>query len=117
MVRIQRGIADKSFGTDGVAVFETKAEIEAKAVAVQHDGRILVAGDLVNDETGLCGAIIMAFTESGVRDIGFGEDGLIAFVDPAMEIKSGGSCGPGGRQDPFVVKCGRFFDHCGPLHA
>ena len=40
------GVVDKSFGADGVAVFETKAEIEAKAVAVQHDGRLLVAGDL-----------------------------------------------------------------------
>ena len=82
------GVADKSFGTDGVAVFETKAEIEAKALAVQHDGRLLVAGDLVSEETGLCGTIIMAFTESGVRDTSFGEDGLIAFVDPAMEIKA-----------------------------
>ena len=82
------GVVDKSFGADGVAVFEIKAEIEAKAVAAQHDGRLLVAGDLVSEETGLSEAIIMAFTESGVRDTSFGKDGLIEFDDPAMEIKA-----------------------------
>ena len=86
------GVADKSFGTDGVAVFETKAEIEAKAVAVQHDVRLLVAGDLVSEETGLSEAFIVAFTESGVRDTSFGKDGFIPcfipFIDPAMEIKA-----------------------------
>ena len=34
---------------------------------------------IVSEETGFSEVIIMAFTESGVRDTSFGNDGLIAF--------------------------------------
>ena len=82
------GVVDKSFGTNGVATFETTAEIEARAAAVQNGGRLLVAGDRVNEESGVSEAIIVAFTESGVGDSSFGNDGLVAFDDPAKEIRA-----------------------------
>lgn len=63
------GTLDQSFDGDGIATVET--ELEARAVVVQEDGKILVAG-VAGETWGLA-----RFLPSGALDPGFGTGGLV----------------------------------------
>lgn len=67
------GLPDDSFGDNGHVVTVTPGDVtlQARALGVQADGRILLAGG------GAEGFAIMRYTETGVPDSTFDDDGLV----------------------------------------
>lgn len=78
------GVLDPAFGTDGVARYDYGAgEDMAYAMAVQEDGRIILAGTIRNEEWKLVPAVVR-FTADGILDTSFGNNGL-AVIPVAFE--------------------------------
>lgn len=81
-----KGALDKSFGTDGVAQVNVaiggKAAEIARAVAVQADGKVVVAGPIEHDPTGTGDAArdtdvaVARFDAAGKLDSSFGRGGI-----------------------------------------
>ncbi len=81
-----KGALDKSFGTDGVAQVNVaiggKAAEIARAVAVQSDGKVVVAGPVEHDPTGAGDAArdtdvaVARFDAAGKLDSSFGRGGI-----------------------------------------
>ena len=69
---------DPSFGASGIATRTVQAASAGQAVAVQPDGRILVAGSSneTPPETGL-DLVILRFQPDGSPDTGFADDGIL----------------------------------------
>jgi uncharacterized delta-60 repeat protein len=77
------GVFDPSFGTHGIATFSAGATASAEAVAVQTDGRIVVAGtaELSCELTdpacaGRPDAVVARFNLDGSLDTSFGSGGI-----------------------------------------
>ena len=73
------GALDNGFGTGGVAIYERRPSVYdyAFGVAIQQDGKILVAGasnNGANDD-----AIVLRYHSHGVLDTGFAENGVFTF--------------------------------------
>jgi uncharacterized delta-60 repeat protein len=74
------GTLDASFDGDGMALVEFDGEASARAVALQRDGRILVAGSAIQPfGTGCCAAdfALARLTHAGTLDDSFGGDGRV----------------------------------------
>ncbi|MCC6236173.1 MAG: hypothetical protein IT299_01215 [Dehalococcoidia bacterium] len=81
-----KGALDKTFGTEGVAQVNVaiggKAAEIARAVAVQADGKVVVAGPVEHDPTGSGDAArdtdvaVARFDATGKLDAGFGRGGV-----------------------------------------
>ena len=78
------GVFDASFGTDGIVTFSAGATASAEAVAVQTDGRIVVAGtaELSCELTdpacaGSADAVVARFNLNGSLDTSFGSGGTV----------------------------------------
>jgi len=70
------GTLDTTFGTDGLATFDTQAYGRASCMAVQPDGRILVGG-------GLGAYVALArFMPDGSLDPDFGQGGIVQQGEP-----------------------------------
>lgn len=84
------GSLDPSFGNGGFKIYSWGGQDDiAKAMAVQSDGKILVAGWTVSN--GKNYGLLYRFTEDGELDNSFNEDGIIYRGDelidsPAMDI-------------------------------
>lgn len=67
------GSLDQGFGTDGHVITVTPVDVtlQARTMALQPDGRIILAGG------GSAGFAIMRYTESGIPDSTFDDDGLV----------------------------------------
>jgi len=79
------GTLDASFGTNGIAVTTLLNRSWANAIAVQPDGKIVVAGATggTGSETDLC---IVRYTSAGVPDPSFDTDGIIILnINPNEE--------------------------------
>ena len=89
------GIPDATFSGDGIATtdFGVGDSQYASAVAVQRDGRILVAGS-AGDEFALA-----RFNPDGSPDATFDRDGRVTTGVPNGG-RDPGRCGPAGRQNP-----------------
>ena len=72
------GSPDRGFGADGVAVIESAAGETLYAVALQPDGKIVVAGHTSSGQNG----IVYRLNANGSPDKGFGTEGA-AVVDSA----------------------------------
>jgi uncharacterized delta-60 repeat protein len=73
--RLSNGAPDNGFGVNGTATLVySSIPLAARSVAVQPDGKIVVAG--TGDYEGLKGIKVFRLTTSGARDTGFGIDGM-----------------------------------------
>jgi uncharacterized delta-60 repeat protein len=67
------GLPDKGFGTDGVAVLDSAGDEYAEDLAIQPDGRIVVAGSTSTGKD----AAIYRLTAAGKPDNSFDNDGAV----------------------------------------
>ena len=85
------GIPDLSFGSSGITMDETGSDItnnDIRYVALQTDGRIIVAGGIAIDNRGTSKLALLRFTSDGEPDSSFGifgksisdRHGVIKFV-------------------------------------
>lgn len=79
------GTLDNSFATNGVAVTATGFNSSASAVAIQSDGRIVVAGYSVVDET-TSGFALIRYNLDGTLDQTFGKRGVVL---PSVGVRTG----------------------------
>jgi len=75
------GTPDQSFGDGGKVVIPVPNDrISAEAVAVQPDGKVVVAGQQYAD------VVVARFTSSGERDPDFGEAGIVRYNPPFCQL-------------------------------
>lgn len=70
------GALDPTFGANGRVVTTVGFEARATAVAIQPDGKIVVAGDVKRDNTQR-DIVLVRYNTNGTLDSGFGENGRI----------------------------------------
>jgi uncharacterized delta-60 repeat protein len=72
----ENGVLDESFGDNGMAYFDYgPGEDMAYAMTLQDDGKILLAGNIKDEEFRMVPAVVR-FTENGILDESFGADGV-----------------------------------------
>jgi uncharacterized delta-60 repeat protein len=75
------GVLDSNFGSGGFAVVDLGGDSEtAYAVAVQSDGKVVLAGESYDSNTGRDDFGVARLTNSGLMDSSFGANG-VAFAD------------------------------------
>jgi uncharacterized delta-60 repeat protein len=74
-----KGTLDMGFGTDGVAIYQRQPSVYdyAFGLAIQQDGKILVAGTSNNGSND--DAVVLRYDSHGVLDRGFAENGVFTF--------------------------------------
>jgi uncharacterized delta-60 repeat protein len=77
------GLADAAFGTGGLATADVRRYDFGRAVALQADGKVVVAGtssasDLVTGTGSSVDVAVARFTADGVLDVSFGMTGAVA---------------------------------------
>lgn len=88
---VSSGMLDVSFADNGIATTALGTDSSAQSIAVQSDGKIVVAG------TGFNQAILMRYNPNGTIDTSFGQNGFVVLaigVDTkahALRIQSNGS--------------------------
>ncbi|MEO8588429.1 MAG: hypothetical protein ABI432_03600 [Flavobacteriales bacterium] len=106
------GELDATFGVGGIATIPPAIDLaDALAVAVQADGKIVVAG--TNDVNGVAGGAIWRLNANGSLDEGFASGGVYSSAVPSG---SGTLTGLLLQPDGKVVACG-WFRSVGGLHA
>ncbi|MEO8590342.1 MAG: hypothetical protein ABI432_13290 [Flavobacteriales bacterium] len=80
------GTPDPEFGVDGIVTTEFTGghTLESKAIAVQDDGKILLAGG------GVAGFAVVRYLEDGTVDTDFGTDGLATCAFSAGNDRANG---------------------------
>jgi uncharacterized delta-60 repeat protein len=71
------GVLDKTFGTKGAAVLSGTDDYVADGMALQADGKVVVAGSLLPQFGGLQPLAVARFTNTGQPDLDFGTGGLV----------------------------------------
>lgn len=79
------GTLDSSFGTNGIALTSVGLNGSASAVAIQSDGKIVVAGHSVVDRTS-SGFTLVRYNPDGKLDQTFGKEGIVV---PTAGINTG----------------------------
>jgi uncharacterized delta-60 repeat protein len=89
MAMAQAGQLDITFGNGGIFVLPG-ANSAATAVAIQSDGKILVAGQ-TSTQTGIPGAGVLRLTPNGTLDASFGQGGVanVLFSHGGGELATG----------------------------
>jgi uncharacterized delta-60 repeat protein len=77
---LRDGQLDSSFGAGGIARHKLALPVSVGGVAIQPDGRILLAGQAMRD-TGSAPAAVIRLLPDGSLDEGFGSGGM-ALIDP-----------------------------------
>ena len=72
---------DRGFGRDGRVVIDFGGSDDAYAVAVQPDGKLVIAGDTSNKDD----VIVARVNPDGSRDRGFGSDGIAVVESSGSE--------------------------------
>ena len=72
------GTLDNSFGTDGLVTYNSNWGAEGNAVAIQPDGKIVVAGGSYN---GLDSVLVLRYNADGTLDNSFGTNGRVTYTD------------------------------------
>jgi uncharacterized delta-60 repeat protein len=70
-----QGLLDASFGESGVTLIKQEGNSEVNGVALQGDGRVMVAGSLVSEDVPR--AALMRLNANGTIDESFGEQGIL----------------------------------------
>lgn len=108
---LDAGALDPTFGTGGLVTTDFGQSAEtAQAVAVQPDGKLVVAGvsqvpSRSRNEFGMA-----RYIAAGALDPTFGTGGRVT----ASDFIGGAACAPAGRQDPGGWRCERQLGR-GPL--
>jgi len=94
------GVPDASFGSEGIVQTEVvRPDAEGRAIAVQPDGRILVAG-LYRRADNKAAPLLLRFLENGALDPQFGTQGQFRIEDTgvlnALALKADGGILAGG---------------------
>jgi uncharacterized delta-60 repeat protein len=71
------GTLDTTFGEDGLVITDVRNAAVIFAVALQPDGKIVVAGQAYNGLTGHSDFALARYQPNGTLDTTFGEDGLV----------------------------------------
>lgn len=101
------GSIDSTFGTDGLVMPELGFSEEINDIALQPDGKIIVAGAITNDLSGAESFMLARFNSNGTLDSGFGTSGVTTtFVNISSEIVDiellpNGKIIAAGRQSPY----------------
>ena len=105
-----RGRLDASFGRRGTALTDfsptTKTYDQARALAVQRDGKLLLAGGSMSFSLSSSRRLLIRYTARGRLDRSFGEDGTVS-------SRAGPSVGSGGvaiQRDGKIVTAGSVGD-------
>jgi uncharacterized delta-60 repeat protein len=91
--KIVPGDLDETFGTKGMALYDDPIQgaisnEEGRRVAIQPDGKIVVAGYIQSSAPVFASALVLRYDASGVLDNTFGTDGVVTF-DPAYRFLDG----------------------------
>lgn len=70
------GVPDESFGEKGIVTYSNESRSFGKAVAIQGDGKILVAGSTT---VGAPDLLVLRYEDNGVLDAAFGNGGIVIF--------------------------------------
>ena len=74
------GTLDTSFGTAGSVMYDPDHAF-ATDVAIQKDGKIVVAGMRLNDDTAEYELLLLRYNTNGTLDAGFGTGGVVIYVN------------------------------------
>jgi len=106
------GSLDNSFGTNGVATYDSGSNDLVWGVALQSDGKIVVAGESsVNWDTGYEDVLVLRYNPDGSLDNGFGTNGVVTYgfdqgardKSYAVAIQPNGKIVVVGFSNPMVV--------------
>ncbi len=80
------GTRDTSFNADGISIIQGAAggDDSGNAVAVQFDGKILVAGEVSNGRN--TDLLVLRYTPEGILDSSFNGDGIFTFSSKAKTV-------------------------------
>ena len=73
------GLPDPGFGTDGITTTAIETQSEAEALALQPDGKIVVAGSS-SGNSGFVKAVLVRYDAGGSLDAGFGSGGIASLA-------------------------------------
>jgi uncharacterized delta-60 repeat protein len=90
------GDLDRSFGEGGFVATKFGSFDETHAVAIQRDGKILLAGQSVCQEQHFCG-VIVRYLPNGALDRSFGGTGIVHIHEPRMYGADDVAVQPNGR--------------------
>ncbi|NVO00879.1 MAG: chitobiase/beta-hexosaminidase C-terminal domain-containing protein, partial [Geobacteraceae bacterium] len=79
------GTPDISFGTSGTVTYNGGFDDNAHSVAIQADGKIVVAGETFND-SGIDKLLIARFNSNGALDSGFNGGGVFTYTSGISDI-------------------------------
>jgi uncharacterized delta-60 repeat protein len=73
------GSLDYTFGTNGIVIgtLTDSTSFMIRAIAIQHDGKIISGGIMLNRETAAIGFVTARFKTNGSLDSTFGENGYV----------------------------------------
>ncbi len=102
------GTLDPTFGNGGVVTYDGGSRDDGNAVAIQQDGKIVVAGDTYS-ASAYARALILRYDSNGTPDPAFGNNGVVVYnsgydyayavaVQPDQKILVGGTGGTGNLQ-------------------
>jgi uncharacterized delta-60 repeat protein len=80
------GTIDETFGTGGVVISNFISFDRADALAIQPDGKIIVAGDSNSTGTGPYTAYLFRYNSNGTPDETFGSSGLGAAITGSFDV-------------------------------
>ncbi|HLM62172.1 MAG TPA: delta-60 repeat domain-containing protein, partial [Pyrinomonadaceae bacterium] len=79
------GILDRTFGANGRAATTVGSGAQSKAVAIQPDGKIIVAGDVLRSGTNR-DVVLVRYNSNGTLDTNFGDGGKVfAAISPGAD--------------------------------
>jgi uncharacterized delta-60 repeat protein len=70
------GVPDESFGEMGIVTYSNASRSSGEAIAIQGDGKLLVAGSTT---VGAPDLLVLRYEDNGVLDAGFGKGGIVIF--------------------------------------
>jgi uncharacterized delta-60 repeat protein len=91
------GALDSTFGTGGEVALKPHTDNVARAVAIQPDGRILVAGTVFDMPAGKNMVAVWRLTETGALDTSFDTDGTAGISDTHEDFANAIAIAPGGK--------------------
>ena len=107
------GTPDLSLDGDGMALVDLGSESSARAVAVQQDGKLVLAGTAAHQEGDVCCSsdfALVRLTRSGALDTSFGDEGRVfTEFSPGPDHASGAASAVIVRRDGRIVAAGTSY--------
>ena len=108
------GTLDTSFGTGGKVLTQVRQYTGASSVALQPDGKILVAGYTTVVNASLVGAVVVRYTSNGTLDSTFGTNGIAKL--PELSDNFAGAGAVALQADGRIVLAGGWNVPSGSTH-